>query len=848
MIGVAFLLFLSPIQGSAPTAGPQGDATLVATGQLVRPFGKTLEVPGRPVDAALSAKGDRLFVKDMGQVRVIDTGKWEQVQELASPGGASIWGIAVSKSGKQVFSTSSETHLHIYREEADGKYAKTATIALPGPGGKGNSFPCGVALTEDEKRAFVALSRNNTLGIVDLASRRLVRQIRTGVAPYGVLPLNARVVAVSNQGGRFPKPGERTAPSAGTETLINENGTAKSGTVSLIDVQTGKEVASIEVGLQPTQMLRKGNVLLVANANSDTVSVIDLPSRKRLRDIVVKPDLKLPFGSMPNAISASADGRSAFVALAGNNALAVLDLTEPRSPRVAGFVPTGWYPTGVLAKNGQVYVVNNKGVGSRTRNRPEAQGWNSHDHRGSLQVFDTLSATELGSQTAQVRELGQYRSILAAYEKSVKPGVAALPMPATLGEPSSIKHVMYVIKENRTYDQILGDIAKGDGDPQLCTFGRDLSPNHHDLAEKFVLLDNYFCNGVLSADGHSWATEGNVTPYLDRAFGGFNRSYTFGDDPITYSSSGFLWDQFLGAGLSFRNYGEMNYAEPPKGVDYFKILEAVKSGQEVKYSHNIGVARLRRYSMTDYPGWNMNIPDIARIDKFLKEFREFERNGQLPNLTILYLPQDHFGGPVTSAAHMADNDLAIGMLVEAVSKSVYWKDTVLFINEDDPQNGYDHVDGRRSICLVVSPYTQHGRVISEFYNQTSVLRSILHIFGLPPMNQRDASSKVMSACFDKEANMAPYTAIIPKTPVDERPKVQSLRDILWMAACATIPMGRTGQKSEANDELFNRAIWHEMKGYDTPYPIAFAGEHGKGFAMRRLKADPTFKKRDDDDG
>jgi len=453
-----------------------------------------------------------------------------------------------------------------------------------------------------------------------------------------------------------------------------------------------------------------------------------------------------------------------------------------------------------------------------------------------VQQFLLPGGKALKGLTKQVSELGKFRSILSAFDR-VTSTAPAVPIPAKLGQPSVFKHVIYVIKENRTYDQVLGDMLQGEGDPRLCTFGKELSPNHHAIAEQFVLLDNYYCNGVLSADGHSWATEGNVTPYLERACGGFNRSYTFGDDPITYSSSGFLWDQFLGAGLSFRNYGEMNSPEMPKRFDYFKIIDALKHGTSVKFDPVIGIARLKRYSNLDYPGWNMDIPDIARMDVFMREFREFESNGKLPNLVLVYLPQDHFGGPVTAAAHMADNDLAVGMLVEAVSKSRYWKDTVIFINEDDPQNGYDHVDGRRSVCLVASAYTKRKKTVSAFYNQTSVLRTILHIFGLPPLNQKDAASPLMSECFANAPDFTPYTAVIPNTPIDQKPRAESLLDVYWSIAKSTIPLKRTGMKTAEQDVLFNRAIWHEMKGYGSPYPWAWSGEHGKGLGRRRLKGE-----------
>lgn len=815
---------------------PEGPVA-TPTSQMLKPYGRTLEVSGRPVDAALSPDGKRLFVKDMGVLRIIDTAAWKQLQELPNAGGASIYGMAVSRNGSRVFVTSSADQLRVYEREPGGGYKLGFSVKLPGPKGEGNSFPCGVALSADEKTAYVALSRNNSLGVVNLAAQKVRQEIPVGIAPYDVVLLNANVLAVTNQGGRHPKPGEESAPSAGTETPVNENGTAKTGTLSLVDLRQGKEANSIEVGLQPTQAVKAGNALLVANANSDTVSVIDLPTRRRLRDIVLKPDPNLPFGSMPCSMTLSPDRKSAYVALAGNNAVARLDLADPRNPAINGLVPTSWYPVGVVPYGNRIYVVNNKGIGSRTRRRPEVQGWNSHDHRGSLQWFSVPAEATWKALTARVHGLGRYKSALAAYERSTAYGGPAVPIPAKLGQPSIFKHVIYVIKENRTYDQIFGDMLQGDGDPRLCTFGKDLSPNHHALAEQFVLLDNYYCNGVLSADGHSWATEGNVTPYLDRAFGGFNRSYTFGDDPITYSSSGFVWDQFLGAGLSFRNYGEMDYAEPPAGVDYFKQLEALKNNEKVVYEQKIGITRLKRYSSRDYPGWNMAIPDIVRMDRFLREFREFEANGQLPNLTIVYLPQDHFGGPVTAAAHMADNDLAVGMLVEAVSKSRFWKETVIFVNEDDPQNGYDHVDGRRSICLVVSPYTKRKAVVSDFYNQTSVLRTILHIFGLPPMNQRDASSSLMTNCFTTTPDFTAYQTIVPKTPVDQKPPARNLPEALWAVAVQAIPLKKTGLKTAFHDELLNRAIWHEQKGYFHPYPYEWAGEHGRGLAGKKLKPD-----------
>jgi phospholipase C len=400
--------------------------------------------------------------------------------------------------------------------------------------------------------------------------------------------------------------------------------------------------------------------------------------------------------------------------------------------------------------------------------------------------------------------------------------------------------VIYVIKENRTFDQVFGDIKEARSKPSLCVFPENITPNHHSLARRFGILDNYYCNGVLSADGHSWATEGNVTPYLERAFGGFARSYTFGDDPITYSSSGFLWDHVLDAGLSFRNYGEMDYAKPPAGMKYQEIWAAYEQKKKTEFEQNIGVERIRRYSCRDYPGWNMMIPDVLRMDRFLKEFREFEQNGDLPSLCLIYLPQDHLGGGITTRSHMADNDLALGRLVEAVSSGPYWKDTVIFVNEDDPQNGYDHIDGHRSLCLPISAYSRAG-VNHQFYNQTSVLRTILHIFGLPPMNQQDAAAPLMRDCFQAKPNLDPYQSIAANFPLNEAPqpaKKQSAVERKWRAILATVPIERTGMKSEQDEDNLNRFVWHDMRGWETPYPADWSGPHGRGLSKLGLELDP----------
>jgi YVTN family beta-propeller protein len=818
---------------------------LLPTSRLIRPAGQLLELDrGRPVDMVLSRDGKLLFVKDRAALRVVDAVNWKLLQTVTLPGGASLHGIAVSHDGATVWVTNAADRLHEFRKTEDGTYALSRSIHLPGPGGSGSSFPCGITLLQDEATAYVCLSRNNSVGVVDLAAGALVREISVGVAPYDVvLDGVADRLWVTVMGGKPPAADEPKAPSAGTPTLVDDRGVAASGGVYEVSLSDGRAVGMIPVGLQPCELLllADSNLLLCANANSDSVTWIDTDTKKVIFDLTIKPDTKLPFGSMPNALAVSADGKSLYVALAGNNAVAVVDISHPRAPYVLGFVPSGWYPVALVSHGANVFVAANKGIGSRTPVRDMEKGWNSHDHRGSLQRFAAPSLADLARMTSEVRRYGKVPQILRSFERTGAGAAAPQPVPARLGDPSVFEHVIYVIKENRTYDQMFGDIEKGDGDPKLCTFGRDISPNHHALAEQFVLLDNYYCNGVLSADGHSWATEGNVTPYLEKAFGGFTRSYTFGDDPLTYSSSGFIWDGILGAGLSFRNYGEMDSAVLPSGWGFKEVWEAYRKGERTEFGQDIGIARLRSYSCRDYPGWSMAIPDVLRMDRFLEEFRQFERDGDLPNFVLIYLPQDHTSGTSpgwpTPRAHVADNDLAIGRLVEAVSHSRFWPKTVIFVNEDDPQNGFDHVDGHRSICLVISPYTKRGAVISEFYNQTSVLHTIARIFGVPPLNQQDASAPLMSTCFSDTPDLTPYRALNPAVPLDElNPPLSSLGGPAryWAEVSTSVPMYRRGLKTAQHEQDLNRVIWFAMKGYDTPYPEELSGAHGKGLGSRRL--------------
>ncbi|MDE0960106.1 MAG: bifunctional YncE family protein/alkaline phosphatase family protein, partial [Planctomycetota bacterium] len=820
-----------------PVVGPADDGHWIPTRQLIRPAGQTVQFSGRPVDLIAHPTGDFIYIKDHRGIVVLDRSMKTPLQELRFPsGGGSMHGIAIDHSGTRLWATNAESSLHEASIAANGTISWSRSIALPGPEGQGHSHSTGIAISSDEKTAFVCQSRNNTLAIVDLTSGKRVGEIAVGVAPYDViLSSDGNSAYVSNWGGRRAGSGDLTADSSGTEVIVDEKGVAASGSVSIIDLTDVQRhpIVSIETGLHPSDMVltADGSTLYVACVNSDRVDILDTATGKITGNISTRPLDDLPFGSLPNALALDEKNQRLYVANGGNNAVATIDLDS--NNEVIGFIPSGWFPGALTISEGLLYSASVKGVGSRAGD-PEPKGWSVYWYRGTVNRVEVPNRYELKAMTRKV--LSDNRSQHALRSNTMRgSGGTPRPVPRKIGEPSVFDHVIYIIKENRTYDQVFGDIERGNGDPSLCIFGEEITPNHHALANEFVLLDNYYCNGVNSSDGHSWTTEGIVTDHLEKSFGGFTRSYTFGDDPLTYSSEGFIWDRVLMAGLSFRNYGEFDYAEPiPSGLSFQAIYDDYTSGEKkIQFSQKIGVARMKEYSCREYPGWNMRIPDVLRADVFLEELKGFSEDGGFPNFSVVYLPQDHTTGTTAGAptprAHMADNDLAIGRIVEGISNSPFWEKTCIFIIEDDPQNGFDHVDGHRSLCLVVSPYSRRGgEVIHDFYNQTSVLHTMTRILGVAPLTQFSAMMPVMDNCFTSKPNLAPYRARPATIALDEANPAKSAlgeKQLHWALASEAQPFEMFDM---ADEDTLNRILWHAQMGVDTPYPDAFAGAHGKG--------------------
>lgn len=839
-LALLILVGAKPPASAPARVGTAADGSqVVATGQTLRPAGDSLVIPSRPVDLTLSPDGKTIYLKDNEGVKAIDTAQWVLKESLSFPsGGGSMHGIAVSRDGRHLYATNAENLLAEAEIGKDGTLTWSRQIALPGPDGRGAADPCGIALSADGTRAYVCLSRNNSLGVVNLKSGALQSQIAVGIAPYDVvLSADGSRAYVSDWGGRRPKAGEAQALSSGTETLVDSRGVGASGCVSAVNVNVGRETAQVATGLHPSALAIRadGRTLYVANANSDTVSILAANPLRVVGTVSVHPLAKLLFGSAPTGVALSPDNGTLFVTEGGDNAVAVIALgKEGHRAEIQGFLPTGWYPGAVATDGRTIFIANVKGIGSR--NKGSAEGYNSRQFSGTVQRVNIPAGAQLARFTAIVKAAVRR----SALDTAVRAGAARpVPVPARLGEPSVFKHIVYVIKENRTYDQLFGDLAQGDGDKSLCVYGRAITPNHHALAEQFILLDNYYCNGVISADGHSWATEGNVTDHLEKSFGGFTRSYTFGDDPLTYSSSGFLWDDVLAHGRSFYNFGEMDYASVKSKEGYGEILRrSQKHLQQAAFTHSIGIARLRQHSDPTYPGWNLGIPDAARADIFLNALKGFEKKGKFPSLTIIYLPNDHTSGTApgipTPRAYLADNDLALGRIVAGISKSRFWPQTCIFVNEDDPQDGFDHVDGHRSLCLVVSPYTKRRTVSHQFYNQTAVLHTIERILGLPPMNQMDALAPLMTDCFTDKPTLTPYTCIPNVVPLGEmNPKLSLLhgKTRAWAALCERMDWSKP---DDIPERQLNAILWHDRKGADTPYP-ALAAEQARRLRARGLK-------------
>ena len=808
----------SPVAKKAPVQGEVWmnqrigkDSDLLYSGQQMVPEGQMVDFGGRLCALASVGNGKFLLVKTTTQLVAVDADEFKVRQATIFPAtnGGSMHGLVVAADGKTAYVTGGKDKLFRAELTADGGFHFTNAVDLA-EGGKPTN-PLGVAITPDGELLLVARSLPNDVVVIKLATGKIEARIPVGICPYSVVVArDGRTAFVSNYGGPRPRAGAKTEKSGGSDVAVDARSISRSGSVSVLQLEgKPRESKSIPVGLHPSEIILSpdGSRLYVANVGSDSVSVIDTATQRVVGTLNTKPDPGLPWGSLPDGLALSADGGTLYVADAGINAIACVRLAEPAAkPRL---IPGGWMPGAICVRGKELFVAN-------VRN-------------GLQKIAPAKDEAEAQARDERAHANAHLARAIRAAERATSPA-APVPVPAQPGDPSVIKHVVYVIKENRTYDELLGDIGRGNSDPKLCHFDAKVVPNHKALATTFALLDNYYCNGVNSADGHMWCLQGLTTPMREKDRPGYRCAYDFGTDALCYAGCGFLWDQVLLAGLSFRNYGELDYPEKVGGSTYNDYYTDWKNkGGKAGFRPVYNLEALRKYSSPIFPGWEMSIPDQVRADAFLKELGEYEAKGSYPDFVILYLPNDHTSSELKAQSYLADNDLALGRCVEGLSRSKFWKDMAVFVIEDDPQAGVDHVDGHRSICLVASPWAKRGEVVSKFYNESAVLHTMGQILGLPPLNQMVAAAPLMTDCFQNRADLTPFPCSVPEFPLNtpkdraaNRAKTRAERKL--DARIAKLDFTKPDQIDE---DALNRLIWRETRPGEV-YPVKFSGAHGRG--------------------
>lgn len=846
--------------------GPDG-SMVTPVNQRLTPYGKTVELPGmRPQVIALSPDGkiavtsgktSKLVVMHptTGEVlQRVDFPNEAQILGSSDPAAnnlkpdtaalASFTGLVFSADGKSLYLSNVQGSIKVFRCEDGGTVTPSHVIALPSANApkRKQEIPSGLAFSEDGERLYVCGNLSNRLHEIEVKSGNVMRSFDVGVAPYDVKVVGGTAI-VSNWGGSRPKDGDLVGP-AGKGTVVRVDPVrhiANEGSVSFIDLASGT-AAEVPVGLHPSGLAvtpdRK--TVVCANAASDQLSLIDIAGRQVLETVWAKHSPADLFGATPNALVFDSSGDRLYVCNGTQNAIAVFDFdAEDRGEtKMIGMIPVGWFPGAITINPSEktLLVANIKGLPSEKRKQGDGEGFNSHQYQGSVSLVPIPEGADaLGALSEQVARNMRYDAIVRS-RLPARGNQPKRPIPERFGEPSSIEHVVYIIKENRTYDQVFGDLQQGRGNRDLCIFGKDITPNQHKLVEEFVLLDNTYCCGILSADGHQWSTTGIATDYLEKSFASFPRSYPDGMeesdiDALAYSPAGFLWDNAVKHGVSIRNYGEfmipaVRWRDPNRkgAVDFLSCYKTWKGVEDlVIFESKPGIESIREFSPTDYVGWNMSVPDQYRADFILKELAEFEKKGEYPRLVIICLPNDHTSGTAkncpTPAACMADGDLAMGRIVEGLSRSRFWPKMAIFSIEDDPQAGWDHVSGYRTTAYCISPFAKRKAVVGTQYNTTSILRTMEQILGLPPMNQFDASATPMFDCFQEEPDFTPFASVPVSVPLDQmNPGSVAVLDPLLKQMAEWSDEMNFREVDRAPEDRLNRVLWHAMKGSQTPYP------------------------------
>jgi YVTN family beta-propeller protein len=915
------------------TVGPQANGSwVVSDGAVITPAGTQVDL-GIRVRAKAVALNRNLSTHTAavltmgvsasdgnGAVEVFDTQTGVVLQNYIPFGidvSGSYSGIAYSADGKYLVFSQDNSYVTVANVDTKtGLLTDDAQVSVPGdnsfitcfpnspPGsyfipcgtfwsvgddGYNTSYPGGVAVPNDNT-AYVLLNNNDTLTQIDLAATPPVQvtQIRVGNAPHSIVINKSGTTAyVSNEGGRAATEADFQLYSAGTEIVADPVvGNAITGTVSVVDLASLTVTANISTGLHPTGMAFYGKYLLVANTYSDTISVIDTTTDTVTGTIDLGLPIGVPgsgeaaYGAAPNSIAVDAQNAVAYVALYNANAVAVVNLSKGATTPVEGFIPVAYAPSSVVFdKPANVLIVaNDKGIGARDSFECDwgVCDFNTHQDNGTVSIVPVPDSATLAMMTTQVTQNNHWdlaQNINSASGGS--PTATPVAIPAKIGSPSLIKHVFVIVRENRTYDQVLGDVAAGNGDPSLAVFGvgsaagsTPITPNVHNLVQRFPLLDNFYDPSRQSADGHQWISEG-MAPYADDIQSpDWVRSYPGGNagDALAYRK-GFLFSEATAAGLPVKMYGEYvegdtflqpdgSTSEPSWSQFYDDALCFESSpyctgpgtpGETTLYYQNTvqassSLPAVSNHLIKNFPQFDLNIPDQFRVDLWVQDFNNDVAAGTVPALEMLWIMCDHTGGPPVGQAEQADNDLAVGRIIDYISHSSVWSTSAIFIEEDDAQNGVDHVDGHRSPGYIVSPYAlQYGPTDSTYYSQVNMTRTIEQILGLPPMNQYDLVASPMRTDFvvgtPPPANFAPWThvpnqyplcdASVPGCPLPataiatattkDSAKVKALREA-WLQKKAQIFAGKLTKPDSEDPDTVNHLNWYEATGFVRPYP------------------------------
>ena len=845
--------------GTQQVADETANGQVISSDQYIKPYGSRSVInDGKIMSSTVSPDGSRLAASvadgDASLV-VMDLASGQVIQKVGTnaaddvrikSGSVGQEGPTYSPDGTQLWLGQTDGYTK-FTVGADGTLSSPVAVPIPADGTK-HALVGAAVFSADGSTVYSAVNGQNRVVAIDAATGTVKQSWAVGNAPRGIALVGGKLY-VSNEGGRPAKDGDTTINSYGTQVPANpDTGATTTGTVSVIDTaDPSAAVGSIDVGLHPTAVYANKGGVFVTNTADNSVSVISTAKDKVVQTIATQPWPEAKVGYEPNAVTLTDDGRL-LVTLGRANAVAVYRYKSPQEPaRYVGLLPTDYFPSGIATVGRNVVVSNTRGIDAR---RPTAaSGHGTHDTTSSLTQFTLPDDKTVKAQTAKVFKQNGWTpgSVTTAGGKT---SGKALPVPLRLGDPSTIKHVFLLVKENRTYDQVYGDLPQGDGDPSLTTFGENVTPNQHALAEQFGLYDNFYDVGTNSAEGHNWLMQSDNPEYTESSAGEYQRSYDTENDALGHQKSGFIWSGAQAAGRSVKDFGEFQSLETkPAGATWqnlycdSKNMEA--TGAQTQYPIQTGSAipSLNKVSVQGFPMFDLDVPDIYK-EQIWKQ--DFEKNGPA-NLNMFWFSNDHTGGPANAAAEVADNDLAVGRMVDQISHSKYWKDSAIFVVEDDSQNGLDHVDGHRAPVQIISPWARHDTVDSHYYSQITMVRTIEQILGIHPMNQLDSAATPMYGAFSLKPDNTPFTAEPNRTSLtlgvspqptcgSDTPAPQD-RTAAAAPTSAAVPEAKQDLAAEwktwashqrltgphavpdyANNEQMNRYTWYQTHNWTKPYP------------------------------